>query len=82
MPGGEDQAEGVPDTVVYAGYLDQLSGAADRRKAEATVKRELQERQEEVVRHLRQVGGGTSKDHDFLRPRLADSGFGPAGGEG
>lgn len=74
ISGGPDPAENVPDGVVYEQYLDVLSGAAARRQAEATVRRELRDREEETLRHVRQVGGGLSSSHEALRARL--EGFG------
>lgn len=73
-PGGEDPAEGIPDSVVYEQYLSVLSGKADRRRAEEMVKTEKLEREQEIIRSVSQVGGGMSRSFEHLRARIPGAG--------
>ncbi len=76
-PGGPDLSEGIPDDRVYQGYLDELSGVAARRRTEEALKAEKIERENEIIRHASEVGGGLSRSHEALRSRL--QGFGRPG---
>lgn len=73
-PGGEDSAAGLSDDAIYRGYVSELDGSAARRRSEENAKRELRERQEEVIRHVRQVGGGMSRSFEDLRSRIPGAG--------
>ncbi|MDP9477344.1 MAG: hypothetical protein M3R38_16960 [Actinomycetota bacterium] len=64
----------MSDDVVYQGYISELDGTAARRRTEEGLKRELQDRQEEVIRHVREVGGGLSRSHEHLRSRIPGAG--------
>ncbi len=75
MPGGREVPDDLDENEVYEAYRDVLSGEAARRQAEATARREKAEREQEIIRHLKIAGGGTSRDHDHLRDRLKDHGF-------
>ncbi len=73
-PGGEDRSAGLTDDEVYLGFVSELDGSAARRRTEEGLKRELQDREAEIVRHAAQTGGGLSRSHEHLRSRL--QGFG------
>ncbi len=77
VPGGVDRAEGVPDDQVYRGYLQELDGTASRRRSEEAARQEARDREQEVIRHASEVGGGLSRSHEHLRSRL--EGFGTPG---
>ncbi len=77
VPGGEDPAAGTSDDAVYATYLAELDGSAARRRSEQNARQERHDREEEVIRHASQVGGGLSRLHEALRDRL--EGFGRPG---
>ncbi len=74
QPGGPDRTEGLSDDAVYVSYVSELDGSAARRRAEEAARQEARDRQEEVIRHASEVGGGLSRSHEHLRSRL--QGFG------
>ncbi len=73
-PGGREVPDDLDENEVYTAYTDVLSGEAGRRKAEETVRREKIEREEEIVRHVREVGGGMSSSFEHLRGRIPGAG--------
>lgn len=73
-PGGREVPDDLDEAEVYRGYLDVLSGAAGRRKAEETARLEKIEREQEIVRHVREVGGGMSSSFEHLRDRIPGAG--------
>ncbi|MDP9477497.1 MAG: hypothetical protein M3R38_17735 [Actinomycetota bacterium] len=76
-PGGPDAAAGVGDDRAYEAYVDEITGAAARRRSEENACQKLRDRESEIVRHASQVGGGLSRSHEHLRRRL--QGFGRPG---